>query len=65
METMVPKIGPGAIGTLNDAHKVAVWELLIRKGIFTREELTAEVEKQLGVRADSFAKMPILSPYQS
>ena len=63
VKTMAPKFGPGVIGTMNDAQKVAVWELLIRKGVFTREELTAEVEKQLGIRADSLAKTPIPSPY--
>jgi hypothetical protein len=65
VETMAPRMGPGVFQSMNSGQITAIWELLIRKGIFTREELTAEVEVQLGKIAQSIAKMPIPSPFQS
>jgi len=64
METMAPKLGPSTLPNMNTAQLVAIRELLIEKGIFTREELTSAVEKQLGSLADAIAKMPIPSPFQ-
>jgi hypothetical protein len=64
METMAPRLGQGLGPSVNSAQLTAVWELLIRKGIFTREELTAEVELQLGKLSDVISKTPIPSPIQ-
>jgi hypothetical protein len=61
---MAPRIGPSAIQNMNAAQMVAIRELLIRKGIFTRDEMTAETELQLGKIADTIMKMPIPSPFQ-
>lgn len=49
---------------MNNAQLNAIRELLIRKGIFTRQEMTAETEVQLGNIADAIMKMPIPSPIQ-
>ncbi len=61
---MAPKLGPSVLQNLSNAQIFAMRELLIKKGIFTREEMTAETENQLGVMVNAFAKMPILSPLQ-
>jgi len=64
METMGPKLGHGTGPSMNSAQLAATWELLIKKGIFTREELTTEVEIQLGKLSEAIMKAPILSPIQ-
>ena len=63
LETMAPKLGPSVIQNMNNSQMVAMRELLIRKNIFTREELTNETEVQLGKLADMIMKMPIPSPF--
>ena len=64
LEEMFPKMGPSAIQNLNTAQLIAIRELLIKKGIFTREEMTNETEIQLDKISQSFANMPIPSPIQ-
>ncbi len=64
IETMLPRIGPSVFQNINTATMASIAELLIRKGIFTREELTSETEVQLGKMADVVMKMPVPSPFQ-
>ena len=62
LETMAPKIGPSVFQNMNNAQVTAIRELLIRKGIFTREEMTAETELQLGNIADAIIDLFQKSP---
>lgn len=64
LETMAPKIGPSVIQNMNNAQVFALRELLIKKGIFASEEMTAETEVQLDRIVDTISKMPVPSPIQ-
>jgi len=59
IKMVVPKIGPNSAFDLSrDAQLKAIGDLLVEKGVLTKEELEAEQEKCLGETAESIIKMP-------
>lgn len=59
LRLVVPKIGPNsAFDLMRDARMKALENLLIEKEVATREEIEAEVEKELGESAQNIMKMP-------
>jgi len=61
LKIVVPKIGPNAAFDLSrDARSKALENILVEKGVATKEELDAEMEKQLGENAQNISKMPPL-----
>lgn len=59
LKIVVPKIGPNSAFDLSrDARMTALENILIEKGVATKEEIEAEVEKQLGESAQNIANMP-------
>lgn len=59
LKIVVPKIGPNSAFDLSrDARMKAVENILIEKDIVTKEELEAEVEKQLGETAYNIVNIP-------
>lgn len=59
LSIVVPKIGPNSAFDLSrDARMTALENMLIEKGVTTKEELDAEVEKKLGETAQNITKMP-------
>lgn len=61
LNIVAPKIGPNsAFDLMRDARITAFEEMLIEKGIATKEEIDAEVEKKLGETAQNITNMPLL-----
>ncbi len=59
LKIVVPKIGPNAAFDLSrDAQIKAFEKILIEKQVATKEELEAEVERELGESAQNITKMP-------
>ncbi len=58
LKITVPKIGNAALDLIRDARFKAIEELLIEKNVATREEIDAEVDKQLGEIAKQISEMP-------
>ena len=59
LKVVVPKIGPNSAFDLSrDARMTALESILIEKEIAIKEEIEAEVEKQLGESAHNIANMP-------
>lgn len=56
---LVPKIGPNAAFDISrDARFKALENIIIEKGIATKEEMEAEIEKCFGEMAENILKMP-------
>jgi len=64
VQTYLPKLGMGLPTTIASIQIVALTELLIRKGVFTREELGAENQIQFRKCADAIDMTPVVSPIQ-
>lgn len=65
LKIVVPKIGPNAAFDLSrDAQMRALENILIEKQVATKDELEAEVEKELGESAQNITKMPPLPEEQ-
>lgn len=61
LKVVVPKIGPNSAFDLSrDARMTALEDILVEKGIATKEEIEAEVETQLGKSAHNIANMPLI-----
>jgi|GEM_PF-2106007 len=59
LKVVVPKIGPNSAFDLSrDARMTALENILVEKDVATKEEIEAEVEKQLGASAHNIANMP-------
>jgi len=59
LKVVIPKIGPNAAFDLSrDARMTALEDILVEKGIATKEEIEAEVETKLGKSAHNIANMP-------
>lgn len=59
LRIVVPKIGPNAAFDLfRDARMKALENLLIDKEVATKEELEAEVERELGESAQNIVSIP-------
>ena len=59
LKIVVPKIGPNSAFDLSrDARMTALENILIEKGVATKEEIEAEVETQLGKNAHNIVNMP-------
>lgn len=65
IQVVAPRIGGNnAIGQLNPVQQGALIEILVRKGIVTREELDQQTGQGFAKLADTIMKMPIPSPLQ-
>ncbi len=63
LKTVAPRIGGNnAIQQLNPVQQHALIELLIEKGIITREELEVKTQKGFARLANTIMTMPIPSP---
>lgn len=59
LSIVAPKIGPNAAFDLSrDARNKALENILVEKGVASKAEIEAEVEKQFGETAQNIAKMP-------
>lgn len=59
IKILVPKIGPNsAFDISRDARFKAIENILIEKGVATKEEIEAETEKCFGEMAENIIKMP-------
>ena len=59
LRLVVPKIGPNsAFDLMRDARMKAFENLLVEKEIATKEEIEAEVERELGESAKNIMNMP-------
>ncbi len=59
LSIVAPKIGPNAAFDLSrDTRMKALENVLIEKGVATKEEIDAETEKQFGETAQNISKMP-------
>ena len=61
VKIVASKIGPNSAFDLSrDARMKALENILVEKKIATKDEMDAEVEKQLGETAQNIVKMPPL-----
>lgn len=59
LKIVIPKIGPNAAFDLSrDARMKALENIMIEKEVASREEIEAEVERELGESAQNITKMP-------
>lgn len=58
----VPKIGPAAFDIARDARIQALENMLVEKGLCTKDELEAEYETLLGDNAKKISEMPTKQP---
>lgn len=64
IKTYGPKLGMGLPPTMSNVQLAALSEVLIRKGVLSREELAAETESQFQKLATVIDQTPIPSPIQ-
>ncbi len=60
----VPRIGPAAFDIARDARIQALENMLIEKGVCTKDELEAEYETLLGDNAKKISEMPNKQSHQ-
>lgn len=56
--------GQNAIGMIGDAERLALLNLLVDKGVFTRDEFNEFLSQEFVRLSDQILKMPIPSPIQ-
>ena len=64
IKTYIPKLGLGMPTTVTNVQVAALVEVLIAKGVLTREGFAKEIEVQFQKLAQAIDKTPVVSPIQ-